>query len=57
METIEYDGKQLVLVYFTPKELEALVEYSNHNKRTVARVCRDSTLDILVTLGYLEAGK
>jgi hypothetical protein len=54
MESIEYQGKQMILVYFTQKELEALLAYSRDHKTNVARVCRDCTLDTLHAYGYLE---
>ncbi len=57
MEHIEYKGKQLVLVHFTQKELEALIAYSKDHKTNLARLCRDTTLDLLYTLGYLEDGR
>ena len=54
MESLEFKGKTLVYVYLDKIELEALTLYAKDYKKTIARVLRDSTLDILNDLGYIE---
>jgi hypothetical protein len=52
-EAMTYQGKTLVYVYLDKLELEALNLYARDYKKTIARVLRDTTLDLLHDLGYL----